>query len=598
MEQLYTRWGRDLNTTLPLPEYPREQMRRNSYMNLNGLWDYSITSASQKSCPETWDGTILVPFSPETALSQAGRQLQPEESLWYHRTLPDLSHRRAVDRVLLHFGAVDQSCTVFVNGKIAAGHSGGYLPFSADITALLGNNTHPDELTVQVRDLSDTSYYARGKQRLHRGGMYYMATSGIWQTVWLEIVPEVSVRELYIEPLMDENAVSVRVIPSKMTDLPVTIHIFEPEIRDNSGVYRERSNSPDSIQTSPEFLVSLHGTVNQDLIISLPLIRLWDTGHPWLYPMQIRLGEDEIFSYFALRKISIETDKKGLPRICLNHKPVFLRGILDQGYWPESYYTPPSEEAMIFDLTEMKRFGFNMVRKHAKIEPDRWYYHCDRLGLLVWQDIVNGGERYDDFYVTIRPNLQNWKNRIYKTYDVNKTGRSDPRSRKEFQRELTKTVKTLQNHPSIIAWTLFNEGWGQFQTRKCVERLREIDSTRPIDAASGWFDQNEGDFKSVHNYFFPFRMYPESSRPFILSEFGGLPMLLKDHSTCEKLYGYGRKYRGTASLTKAYRRLNEKLERKIPDGLCATVYTQWTDIEDEVNGIYTWDREIKKIGSD
>ncbi len=587
--QLYTRWGHSIKPENVLTEYPREQMKRDSYLNLNGLWDYTVTKDSDKAIPIEWDGQILVPFSPETALSQVKRQLLPSEYLWYHRTLPEVERKNHTDRVLLHFGAVDQMCVVYVNGKAAGEHIGGYVPFSVDITELLRNDSFPNELILRVKDISDSSYYARGKQKLNRGGMYYMATSGIWQTVWMEIVPELYIRDLSILPNIDENSVSIRVIPSSETAAEVSVNLYEPE----SALGTEPCDAGEQ-----NIVATGIGYADTEIQMTIQNPKLWDTEHPWLYPLRIHLGDDEVISYFALRSIGIEKDSSGLPRICLNHKPIFLRGVLDQGYWPESYYTPPCEEAILFDLTEMKRFGFNMVRKHAKIEPDRWYYHCDRLGLLVWQDIVNGGESYDDWYVTTKPNLWNWKNTKYKTYDTEKTGRRDNEGRKAFKQEMRDTVQFLKNHPSLIAWTLFNEGWGQFELKSCTALLRELDRTRPIDAASGWFDQDEGDFKSVHNYFFPFRIYPESDRAFILSEFGGLPLLLKEHSTCEKLYGYGKRYENTKELSAAYQKLIRKIEKSIPKGLCATVYTQWTDIEDEVNGIYTWDRKVKKIESD
>ncbi len=610
--QLYTPWGRSLDPDHILPAYPRSQLRRTSYMNLNGSWQYAFTSCASHRIPESWTGTILVPFSPETALSGVLRQLQPDEYLWYRRMLPETTRNQSTDRVILHFGAVDQSCVVYVNGQEVATHTGGYLPFSADITDYLHTDLRPDELVVRVRDLSDTSYYARGKQKLKNGGMYYRATSGIWQTVWLEIIPAQHILNLVLEPLIDECAVSIRAVTSDSKPCPIIVDIFSPRmhtvITDEDGEHFDMDlrttvhglSDTDLLTTvhdvsDTDSLITIHGLSDTNLLIPVPDVHLWDTEHPWLYNVRIRMGEDTVISYFAMRKIGIEKDEAGIPRICLNHRPLFLRGVLDQGYWPESYYTPPADEAMIFDLTEMKRFGFNMVRKHAKIEPDRWYYHCDRLGLLVWQDIVNGGDAYDDYYVTIRPNLWNWKNTTYKTYDENKTGRGDPQGHEAFRQEMTDTVRMLYNHPSIFSWTLFNEGWGQFETQQCTDLLRSLDSSRPIDAASGWFDQHHGDFKSVHNYFFPFRIYPEHERAFVLSEFGGLPLLLKDHSTCEKLYGYGKKYKDSVSLSGAYHRLNQSMEKYISRGLCATVYTQWTDIEDEVNGIYTWDREVKKM---
>jgi beta-galactosidase/beta-glucuronidase len=307
------------------------------------------------------------------------------------------------------------------------------------------------------------------------------------------------------------------------------------------------------------------------------------------------MGEDHASSYFAMRKISVENDGKGIPRICLNHEPVYLRGVLDQGYWPDGIYTPPSEEAILFDLREMKKSGFQMIRKHAKIEPDRWYYHCDRLGLLVWQDIVNGGEAYKSWYVAYAATLMNWLGIRPDRVHPGHVGRLNEAGKEEFCREIAQTAAVLREHPCMFAWTLFNEGWGQFETDRCVRILQKADPEHLIDAASGWFDQRGGDFRSVHFYYLTFRVAAEKKRAFVLSEFGGLPYHIPGHSNGERIYGYGAKSRTKEQLNRKYQKLMKNIERNIPKGLCATVYTQWTDIEDEVNGIYTCDREIRKI---
>ncbi len=570
MKQLMTRWGRNLNADEVLQEYPREQMKRSSYVNLNGMWDYAVTSCDTTAIPQNWQGRILVPFSPETVLSGVGHQLLPDEALWYRRVLPEHVHAGENERLLLHFGAVDQSCAVYLNGQCVGRHEGGYLPFTVELTEAVSAGSGPYELVVRVRDVSDTSWHARGKQKLNRGGMYYMATCGIWQTVWMEAVPGQYIRDLLIVPHIDEGTADITVYADADERLPVTVTL--------TGQH-----------------VSVHGTAGSPVRITVQDPVLWECDHPKLYSICIQMGSDEVESYFALREISVEPDEKHIPRICLNHQPIFLNSVLDQGYWPDGYYTPPSDAALIFDLTEMKRFGFTTVRKHAKIESDRWYYHCDRLGLLVWQDLVNGGESYDDWYVTTLPNLRNWKNTTYRHFSETRTGRQSLEGRLEFLEDMNGTVRALRNHPSVIAWTLFNEGWGQFETKACTDALRKQDPYRLIDAASGWFDQNTGDMKSVHNYFFPFRLYRDETRASVLSEFGGLPMLVPDHSAAEKIYGYGKHYNDSAGLTDAYQKLTAGIRRHIPAGLSGSVYTQWTDIEDEVNGIYTWDREVRKI---
>ncbi len=598
MNQLYTRWGKEIDPEHVLEEYPRPQLQRYSYTILNGLWNCTFTSAEETDFPTSYDQKILVPFSPETVLSGVQRQLQPDELLWYEREFPiklfidhaqilKYSRDKAPERVLLHFGAVDQSCTVYIDHIKVCEHTGGYLPFTVDITDEIQDyldrySLYTEEsdfadhtqkfpvLTVCVRDVSDTSYHARGKQKLASGGMYYTATSGIWQTVWAEIVPEIYIRDLKIETDIDKHTLTVTAFTNTDENVPLTV------MTENFDAFPGKSNTP--------------------IVIGDRFDSKWTPHDPKLHLLTVNLSTgDRVQSYYAMRSIGIENDKDGIPRICLNHKPIYMNGVLDQGYWPDGMYTPPSDEAIIFDLTEMKACGFNMVRKHAKLESDRWYYHCDRLGILVWQDIVNGGDAYNDNYVTVQPNLWNWKNTKHKTFNTNKTGRASEEGRREFQKEIIETAGFLKNHPSVVAWTLFNEGWGQFETAKCLEILRTCDPVRPIDAASGWFDQDLGDFRSIHNYFFPLRVYRERERAFIFSEVGGFPMLVKGHSACDKIYGYGKKYTDASELTKAYKDLNRRLLGKIPNGLCASVYTQWTDIENEVNGVYTWDREVKKI---
>lgn len=601
MKQLYTRWGRELDPQNVLPEYPRPLLRRSSYTNLNGYWDYAFTR--EFKIPEKYDGQILVPFSPEAVLSGVSRQLMPDEYLWYRRVfiIEGWNGRKSGRRLLLHFGAVDQACAVYVNGQRAARHTGGYLPFEADITQLVRDGEN--ELIVAVKDLSDTSCHARGKQRLERGGMFYTAQSGIWQTVWMEEVPETYIQTIESITDLDAGTVRVRVTAAennkyegtevktsghqegdRASGLPVQVQIHRPGLYTDSCEY----------SVDEEILCSGIGSAGEWIEIAIPDIMLWTCETPYLYFFTVTMGEDRVESYFAMRRFSVEKDEKGIPRICMNGEVQFQNGVLDQGYWPDGLYTAPSDEAMIFDITEMKRCGFNMVRKHIKIEPQRWYWHCDRLGIVVWQDMVNGGEAYRYWFVTYLATVMSWRNIKIKDSHPWLLARRERTGRTEFVREMKETIRLLKGHPSICTWVIFNEGWGQFQTKELTRIAREADPDRLIDPASGWFDQGGGDLQSVHNYFFRLKVRPEKERAAVLSEIGGHTYREPDHSACEELYGYGA-CRDKEALGRAYRELTKKVKKLIPQGLCASVYTQWTDIEEEINGVYTWDREVRKI---
>lgn len=613
MKQLYTRWGRDLDPQNVLMEYPRPLLKRGSYINLNGYWDYAFTKEFNK--PVQYDGQILVPFSPETVLSGVSRQLKPDEYLWYRRTftLEKWDERKDGRRLILHFGAVDQACVVYVNGQKAARHTGGYLPFTADITALVCDGEN--ELSLAVKDLSDTSYHARGKQRLERGGMFYTAQSGIWQTVWMEEVPEKYIANIEAVADLERSAVRIRVSAAKnpgsgvsangqaahtgapsdeegaessQAGHPITIQIRHP------GLYTDNDSPESKNQPNTQQMCSASGITGDWIEIPIPDIRPWTCENPYLYFFTVTMGEDRAESYFAMRKFSVEKDEDGIPRICLNGKVQFQNGVLDQGYWPDGLYTAPSDEALIFDITEMKKSGFNMVRKHIKIEPQRWYWHCDRLGLVVWQDMVNGGGAYQYWFVTYLATVMSWRGITMKDDHPWLLARRDRAGRAEFVREMKETIRILKGHPSIGTWVIFNEGWGQFQTEALTRIAKEEDPSRLIDAASGWFDQGGGDLQSVHNYFFKLKVRPEKERAAVLSEIGGHTYREPGHSACEELYGYGA-CRDKETLGKAYRDLTDKVRALIPQGLCASVYTQWTDIEEEINGVYTWDREVRKI---
>lgn len=597
MEQLYTRWGKNLDRDHVLEEYPRPLLMREDYQILNGWWDYAFTIDYKQ--PQQYEGRILVPFSPETALSGVGRQLKPDEYLWYRRNfnLPGWEREKGQNRILLHFGAVDQSCEVRINGHKVKRHTGGYLPFEVDISRYAQESAN--ELIVAVKDLSDTSYHSKGKQKLNAGGMFYTAQSGIWQTVWLEKVPETYIKEIKTVPDIEKKLIRIKVSSSYSTDkknvdklsrnLPIEIKIRKP------GLYPDPVVKPSQISTEDMLETAVQAVSDKWIEIPIESISLWNCETPYLYYFEVKLGDDRAISYFAMRKFSLETKvHEEFPRICLNGEVQFQNGVLDQGYWPESLYTPPSDAAMIFDIREMKKTGFNMVRKHLKIEPQRWYYHCDRLGIVVWQDMVNGGSYYKHWFVTYGATLLSWLRIPMRDVYPRLLSREAKAGRLEFIREMKETIRLLGNHPSIAAWVIFNEGWGQFQTEDMTRIVRRLDPNRLIDQASGWFDQGGGDFSSLHNYFFKLFIRPERERASVLSEFGGYSYREPGHCAKEKLYGYGI-CKNKKDLEKRFLERWQGVRNLIPQGLSASIYTQWTDVEEEVNGVFTYDREVRKI---
>lgn len=567
-EAMLTPWGEALDREHPLPEYPRPQLRRNSYLNLNGIWEYAITKTAEK--PAAMQGEIVVPFSPETPLSGVGHILQPDEYLWYRRsvTLPEGFFRGG--RLLLHFGAVDLCCTVWVNGQEAGSHTGGYLPFALDVTELIEGDAFTLEL--RVTDPTDTGSLSRGKQRLKNTGIWYTPQSGIWQTVWMECVPENYLRSLRITPKPEENAVHIRLEADDPAMAAVTI------CRDG-GIIAEGQTDENGEST---------------LTIPAEELRLWSPEEPFLYDVAITLaGSDKVESYFGMRAFGIGKDEKGLPRLLLNGKPYFQNGLLDQGYWSDGYYTAPSDEALIHDIAEMKRLGFNMLRKHIKVEPLRWYYHCDRLGMLVWQDMMNGGESYSPLSIYVFSNLGlRVKDDRYRYFS-----RSDEAGRTHYYEELGQMIDLLYNTVSLALWVPFNEGWGQFDALKAAEFIRKRDDTRPIDHASGWYDQGGGDIKSIHWYFRPYhhKQPSKEQRPICLTEYGGYNCAVPGHCWGEGAeFGY-KKIADPAEFNRAFQKLME--EQIIPAkerGLAAAVYTQVSDVEGERNGLLTYDRKVCK----
>ena len=564
---MMTRWGRAIDPEHVLDEYPRPEMVRESYLNLNGMWDYAITES--EAFPQKYDGKILVPFSPEAPLSGVNRILQPGEYLHYEKQLT--LRKEDHERYLLHFGAVDQICKVYVNGENAGEHTGGYLAFSLDITRLLRDGKNLIHVTVQ--DFSDTSFHAKGKQSLQRGGMWYTPQSGIWQSVWMEKVPVCYIRTLKITPDFDRKMVAVKVLLNTGEKLP--LHL--------------------TVRYHGQTLLSTQAVTGSSFRIGPLPLHPWTPETPDLYDLAVQAGEDEVTSYFAMRKISVEKDENGIRRLFLNGSPYYQNGVLDQGYYPDGLYTAPSDDAMAHDILQMKHLGFNMLRKHMKIEPSRWYYHCDRLGMLVWQDMVCGGEPYHSWFVTIMPNVFPFTGRILNDRNRWLFSRTQETGRREYLREVKCTIRQLYHHPSIILWTAFNEGWGQFDAGKVTDMIRRADPSRLVEETSGWFDQGGGDLNSIHNYFRKLKISPDPHRCAALTEFGGYSWHIAGRSFNEKEYGY-RKYHSKEDLTHGMETLwTRDLFGNIPVGLSASVYTQLSDIEDETNGLMTYDREEIKV---
>ena len=538
---LVTRWAREVRPDRVLPDYPRPQLVRAAWVNLNGWWDYAVTPKDAAQ-PATWDGRILVPFPIESQLSRVRRAVADSQRLWYHRTFraPPLGRG---GRLLLHFGAVDWDAVVSVNGARVGEHAGGYDPFTFDVTDALRAGPRQD-LVVSVWDPTDKGPQPRGKQVLHPRSIWYTAVTGIWQTVWLEPVRREHVDGLVVTPDLDAGAVRVSVAVAGGAPAPgMTVRVLDG--------------------TKPVAFAA----VPSDSTVSIPIAhpRLWSPSHPFLYGLDVRLaGGDRVTSYFGMRKIAVAKDSAGVNRLFLNGRPLFEFGTLDQGWWPDGLYTAPTDAAIRFDLTTLKRLGFNLIRKHVKVEPERWYTWCDRLGLLVWQDMPSGNN-------------------------------DTPEGRQEFAAELPRVVDALRNHPAIVMWVPFNEGWGQHDTGRYVAWLKEHDPSRLVDDASGWTDQNVGDVMDVHDYPGPAMPALEAGRAAVLGEFGGLGLPVPGHLWIQRgAWGY-RRFTSTDSLWTGYRALLARLRPLIADGLSAAVYTQTTDVEIEVNGLMTYDRAVVKL---
>ena len=542
---LMTRWAKDVSPDKALPEYPRPQMVRKDWLNLNGLWDYAI-KPKEEAKPDAWDGKILVPFCVESVLSGVKKMVGGANRLWYRRTV-EIPAGWAGKRVLLHFGAVDWEATVWFNGKELGAHRGGYDGFSFDVTDALKAGA-AQELVLAVWDPSDGGSQPRGKQVRKPGGIFYTPCTGIWQTAWLEPVPEAFIEGLKLVPDVDGGALKLTVASRGATD---GLEVEAVALDGGTEVGR------------------IAGKPGAEIALPVKSPKLWSFDTPFLYDLKVALKKggqavDAVDSYFGMRKIALAKDDRGVQRLMLNGTFVFQVGPLDQGFWPDGIYTAPTDEALQFDIEITKKLGFNCTRKHVKVEPARWYTWCDKLGLLVWQDMPSGNNKGDE-------------------------------ARQQYEKELKALIDGRLNHPSIILWVVFNEGWGQYDTERLTQWTKEYDPSRFVNNASGWTDKKCGDVIDMHNYPGPGSPKPEEARAAVLGEFGGLGLPVPEHTwQKDKNWGY-QNMAGHEALTRKYVALLRKtwLLKDTP-GLCAAIYTQITDVETEVNGLLTYDREVVK----
>jgi beta-galactosidase/beta-glucuronidase len=564
---IMTRWAKDVSPEHVWQEYPRPQMTRQEWLNLNGLWDYWITDRTEKS-KRKLEGKILVPFPIQSALSGVKHPLEAGELLWYRRDF-SIPEAWCGKRVLLHFEAVDWETKVFVNDQLVGKHTGGYLPFWFDITDYLAGGETQNELLVSVWDPTDTHWQQRGKQVLKPRTIWYTAVSGIWQTVWLEPVPQTYISGLKITPDVDAGMIRVmtNLIWPRTDSSVVHVRVFDSGMRVAEG---ETENAA------------------AEITIHIPNPKLWSPNSPHLYDLEVTAGEDRIGSYFGMRKFTVERG-----HLCLNGAPLFQFGPLDQGYWPDGLYTPPTDEAMLWEIEMVKGLGFNMLRKHVKVEPRRYYYYCDQIGLIIWQDMPNGGKAVGELTSTLAMITRSRRrDRNYKY-----AWREEAASRQDFHCELQEMVDHLYNFACIGMWVPFNEGWGQFDAKETARWLKDYDPTRPIDHASGWFDQGGRDCKSLHIYKLKLPVVkPDCDRAVVLSEFGGYSLKLDGHLWNPGAeFGY-KNFDTPQALTDAYLDLlNTQLKPWIDAGLSAAIYTQTSDVEIEVNGFVTYDREVEKM---
>ena len=558
-DRILTEWGEKLTADDPLPEYPRPQMVRDQWLNLNGLWDYAIVPADKS--PETFDGRILVPFAVESSLSGVGRTVGKDNNLWYSRTFA-VPAKWNGKRLLLHFGAVDWKADVWVNDILVGSHTGGYTPFEIDITAAVhkGDNT----LRVRVWDPSDAGYQPRGKQVDKPSGIWYTSVTGIWQTVWLEAVPERYISRVKTTPDLDRKLFRV-----------------ETELRgaDASDIVEVE------ILRDGRHIASARGLAGTALELYVDTPELWSPESPVLYDMEITLSHggrtiDRVASYTAMRKFSTARDGEGIVRLTLNDRPLFQFGPLDQGWWPDGLYTAPSDEALASDIVRTKELGFNMIRKHVKVEPARWYYHCDRLGIIVWQDMPSGDDS------------PHWQNTTY--FDGAEMQRS-PESEANYRKEWREIIDYLYSSPCVGVWVPFNEAWGQFKTPEIVAWTKSYDPSRPVNPASGGNHYRTGDILDLHNYPHPYMWLFDTERATVVGEYGGIGMVVEGHIwEPDRNWGYVR-FNSSKEVTDEYEKYADMLCDLIRRGCAGAVYTQTTDVEIEVNGLLTYDRKVLKI---
>lgn len=665
---LITPWGEELlnqdSASSPLAEYPRPTMRRDTYTMLNGPWDYAISTCGTMTSvaavldalkhvtpPTKPQGTILVPFSPEAALSGVNHTLTPHELLWYHKCI-EVPMPATHERLILHFEAVDWACALWINGTLATTHVGGYLPFAVDATPYIAskkanaaeavaNNESQNSTTLDlmlcVYDPSNAGAQPRGKQTLNPGGMWYAAQSGIWQPVWYEVVPEVYLAHLLLQgdaqgtcqltatiantAPAQSSMYSASIAPSGALSGTCTISIFDAQNTLVAHTTLSLNEARLRALQSTNIVGSSAPTYTLSTSLTIPEAHLWSPDDPYLYRAEVVLSTtqtdgqpitDAVHSYCAFRTVAIQRDSAGVPRVFLNGAPYFLRGVLDQGYWPDGLMTAPSDQALEYDILSMKKLGFNMLRKHTKVERQRFYYLCDKLGMLVWQDaVIGGGPVFNTTWVSKLPTavMATWGAfRDTSTKMHERLGATNVNYRREFIDLLDGMIELLVSHPSIITWSIFNEGYGQFDAAAVTEHVHKLDPTRPLDAVSGWFDQHTGDYLSQHNYFRPLTMEHDHGalrgyvaergyRAFVLSECGGWAQHTHGHTLSDGVYGYGNFSTFEAWQNFVYEQLNA-LDALEAQGLAGYVYTQLSDVEDELNGILSYDRRVNKLISD
>ena len=560
-DRIMTDWAAQVSPDNALPEYPRPMMVRSDWQNLNGLWQYAITAKGEKA-PRNYDGDILVPYCIESALSGVQKTVGTDNALWYSKSFT-VPNKWKNGRVLLHFGAVDWMTDVWVNGVKVGSHTGGYTPFTFDITQAL--QSKENEIVMRVWDPTDSSYIPRGKQVRKPSGIWYTSVTGIWQTVWLESVPEDYIQNVVSTPDLDKATVKVDVDFSNPT---------------NNDLYQVDVLYEGKVVASGK---SING---QPVEVNMPEgFLLWTPDHPFLYDLNVKVlrkGKqiDAVQSYFAMRSFGTQRDESGIVRLTLNGKPIFQYGPLDQGWWPDGLYTAPTDEALAFDIQKTKDFGYNMIRKHVKVEPARWYYHCDRLGMIVWQDMPSGG-RGPGWHTT----------EYFQGPESLRTFESEECYKKEW----TEIINTLKNQPCIGVWVPFNESWGQFKTMEIVEMTKKLDPTRLVNPASGGNFYLTGDILDLHNYPDPKMVLYDPTRATVLGEYGGIGRKLEGH-TWVKDQGWGYvEFDTEEKVTDTYVEYANKLYDMISQGFSAAVYTQTTDVEVELNGLMTYDRKVVKL---